>query len=187
MLRHVLHLQVNDTMNRIVNVILVLAVLYGAGALGYQTVNDALPVTVLEREVLTPEVHAGEELRIRVSFITEKLCPTHIDRFLFDGEDTRFVLPALDYQTSSAPVGQQEEYITTVSIPSSAKPGDRAKYQTIPTYQCNFVQRWFPLVGPRTTVEFSILPPRPDSDTKVIEELRDILKNGQVDGRAQSG
>lgn len=122
----------------------------------YWAIIDRNPSNGGRGEVLTHEVYPGGEFSIRYNVQWNSTCRITGYRFIIDSAgqqytvapDTRFISP------SDAP-----EFTISIPIPSSAQPG-RASYRATLFYECNPLQRLFPLERQVEDRVFNILPPR---------------------------
>lgn len=169
MLNHLTHGRVHPVLNRIVNIAILCGVIWFAAALGIQVADYSLPVTILDQKVLTKQVRIGDDFRYWVKFIPLRRCNTHTDRAIEDKAGQRFQLAPIDYETQLSVAGIEQEYTTVIPLTadnlnisdlSVLKPGP-AKLISLTTYRCNFIQNWWPTVGPVRTREFEILPAQP--------------------------
>lgn len=126
-----------------------------SGILGIM-VGDREPPTVIDRtEVLTPELHPGESLRVRFEVFRRKSCYVRVERMLLDGESARFVLPTTELSGAPGPLGK-DMYISVVPIPSDVHPG-LGRYRAITTYKCNPMHSLWPIIAVADDVTFTIL------------------------------
>ena len=133
-----------------------LAILSGAGAIAYWTLDREVPVEVQQIEVLTPEVKPGGSLLIRQRLDYIRECPAHVDRGVYDSATHREFLPDIDYERT--PQGLGIHTVTfEVNVPKFFVPGP-ATYRARPVYTCNILQRaYWPITRPETVVGFRIV------------------------------
>lgn len=121
---------------------------------GFWSIVDRQPIGSSSSEVLTPVVTAGGEFTIRYHTQWSSTCRVTGYRFIIDSAgqqytvapDTRFVGP------KDAP-----EFTISVPIPRAAQPGP-AVYRATLFYECNPLQKWFPLERNITDRTFTIVP-----------------------------
>lgn len=123
------------------------------GALSWWTVNRDLPVEVISRTVLTPEIKPGGDLLIRREVFRAKDCPTQVDRFIIDANGRRWILEDQDF-ASFGKLGL-DTYTTATPTPPSMAEG-KATYSSATTYRCNPVQEFFPLRTRSPPIEFLV-------------------------------
>lgn len=143
---------------------------------GWQVGDRSLPVVILEEPVLlTPVVKAGEEAKVRIKFVVQQYCPTHVDAFLFDANDTLVRQTAHDAESGQAEVGKPEEFILPIPVPIDA-PSGRTTFRALTTYRCNWVQRMWPLVAPPFEVSWTTeAVPEGEIQERISDELKDLL------------
>lgn len=130
-----------------------------AATLGYWAIIDRNPSTYGRGEILTHEVYPGGEFSIRYNVQWNSTCRITGYRFIIDSAgqqytvapDTRFISP------SDAP-----EFTISIPIPLSAQPGP-ATYRATLFYECNPLQRMFPLERQVADRPFTILPSKSSS------------------------
>lgn len=122
---------------------------------GYWSIIDRQPIGASSSEVLTPVVSPGGEFTIKYHTRWNSTCRVTGYRFVIDSAgqqymvapDTRFVSPA-----------DTPEFTISVPIPKAAQPG-QAVYRATLFYECNPLQKWFPLERTIADRTFTILPP----------------------------
>lgn len=121
---------------------------------GYWAIVDRQPIGTSTSEVLTPTVEPGGEFTIRYRTQWSGTCRVTGYRFIIDSAgqqytvapDTRFVSPQ-----------DTPEFTISVPIPKGAQEGP-AVYRATLFYECNPLQRLFPLERKVTDRTFTILP-----------------------------
>lgn len=126
------------------------------GMVTYWIADRKVPVTVIERNPITPVVEQGDYFRLNMKNIRHDMCHTKVDSFLYDGMNTRIILPAQEFVVSPSPLGYNEFGIA-VKVPIDAMPGD-AKYSTIVEYRCNPFHYFWPIITGPNDVAFKIIP-----------------------------
>lgn len=132
----------------------VMATVVVVGLFGYWSIVDRQPIGSSSSEILTPVVKAGGEFTIRYRTQWSSTCRVTGYRFIIDSvgqqytvaPDTRFVGPQ-----------DSPEFTITVPIPRAAQPGP-AVYRATLFYECNPLQKWFPLERSITDRTFTIVP-----------------------------
>lgn len=136
--------------------LVVCVVIIGAtGLVAFWVTDRALPVEVLDTEVVTPEVEPGGKLVIRQTVKYLRDCGAHADRTLWDDHTNRQWLMDIDYE--KPPDGLGERPITfKVDVPFHFRPG-KGRYQSAPIFWCNPIQKYFwPIDREPTVVWFRI-------------------------------
>ena len=123
------------------------------GWLGFLAGDRDLPTVTYVAMALTPEVAPGADFRVKYVMRRIRSCEVHVDRFIFDGENIRHVLPSLELNAGLR-LGE-DQYTVPVRVPESAKPG-RARYSVTSSYICNPLQRLWPIVGQQRDIWFDI-------------------------------
>lgn len=138
--------------------ICLLLVAFWSGIAGVMVSDRQLPVTVLSRRVLTPEVEPGGVLRIAYSIERSKACRTLAERLIIDADGTRHILPDLDFEALGNP--GSDDFVSQVGVPINAAPGP-AKFRAVTSYACNPVQRFiWPITVVAPDQNFVILKPK---------------------------
>lgn len=130
---------------------------------GYWSIIDRQPIGASRSEVLTPVVSPGGEFTIKYHTQWNSTCRVTGYRFVIDSAgqqymvapDTRFVAPT-----------DSPEFTISVPIPKAAQPG-QAVYRATLFYECNPLQKWFPLERSIADRTFTILPPEPQAEVGV--------------------
>jgi hypothetical protein len=147
---------------KVMSVIIALSLVAMAASLGFMAGDRTLPASIKQGPlVLEDTAYPGGQLQVRVQFVQEKRCATHVDRFLYDSKDVRYDLKSIDYQSGASEVGTLQDYTLKIPIPKDAAIGN-ARYQTASVYKCNMVHYLFPLYGPVRNINFVIRERRPD-------------------------
>jgi hypothetical protein len=131
----------------------VAAMAFLGGWLGFLAGDRDIPTTTYSAQTLTPEVAPGGVFRVSYTMRRHRSCETHVDRFIYDSENTRHVLPPLDFNPGLR-LGQ-DEYTVPVKVPEEAKRGP-ARYSVVSTYICNPLQKLWPIIGEQREIRFEI-------------------------------
>lgn len=115
------------------------------------------PVTVYQRTVLTPFVHVGGSFAFRSVTSVDKQCEAQIFREIIDASGT-----VISSTSEFRPEFTQEpnvrvQRVVVLPVTTFATPG-KAIYKFHSVWQCNFLQRIFPLSVVKTSLAFEILP-----------------------------
>lgn len=136
-----------------------------AGLCAYWAIVDRHPIRDIESEIVTPIVQPGGVFSIRYHVRWSSECKVTGYRFLIDSAgqqytiapDSRYVHPA-----------DEPDFFINIPISESARPGP-AFYRATILYECNPLQRLFPLTNVIDPVRFlitasaeSALPPSAD-------------------------
>lgn len=132
---------------------IVLATFWSA-IFGYMVADRAIPVTQISNRILTPEVVSGQDLRLEHSVYRHRLCHTSVERTIFDSQGTRWALPDLDFY-AIGPLGP-DTYGQAIPVPFGASPGP-ARLRFALAWDCNFTQRFWPIVEVLPDLNFTIL------------------------------
>lgn len=111
------------------------------------------PATLISSVSKTPIVKAGSDFRVEYVMLRHRSCKTHVDRFLFDGDNVRHVLPAFDFAPGLR-LGR-DQYTVKVDVPEGAAAGT-ARYSVVSTYICNPLQEFYPIIGDQRDISFEI-------------------------------
>jgi len=144
--------------DKILNIILSLAVVTVATTFGFWFWERTPPIQIMEAVALTPRVGPGEIFRVQLHVRRSRSdCRLHLDRMIFDGLNTR--APISDEEFEANPSSAEEEMIVeSAQIPDWAAPGPSI-FRIIRAYYCNPVQWWFdrPIVVRAPDVAFEIV------------------------------
>lgn len=150
--------------------------LVGFGILGLQVGDRSLPVILLaEPELETPSVKAGEDARVRIKFVVQKYCPTHVDTFLFDSSDALIKQESMDFVSGQAEPNKPSDIVYPIPTPIDMK-GGKTTYRALTTYRCNWIQNWWPLHAPAFELHWkTIAVPPEEIEQRVQDELKQLL------------
>lgn len=114
-----------------------------AGMVGYWYQANDPPTKILREEVINHAVNPGTTLFLEI--VTDRSrndCKIHVERMIFDGQNTRMALPDEDWEAQPGELGVSRPFREPVFIPHDAAPGN-AVYRAIRSYWCNPIQRFF--------------------------------------------
>lgn len=113
--------------------------------------NEQVPVAYSTRSALTPQVAPGGELRIKIKAeISKPSCKATVFRSIVDSADIIYDIVSVNRPAFA-------DYEVVMTIPLGAAPG-KARYRARVEWNCNPVQKYFPLVILQPELEFEILP-----------------------------
>lgn len=150
--------------------------LVGLGYLGLQVGDRSLPVILLaEPELETPIVKAGDDARVRIKFVVQRYCPTHVDTFLFDSSDALIKQDSMDFVSGQAEPNKPSDIVYPIPTPIDMK-GGKTTYRALTTYRCNWVQTWWPLHAPAFELHWkTVAVPPEEMEQRVSDELKQLL------------
>lgn len=130
--------------------------------IGYLMIIDRQPLAQNDSEILTPVVRQGEDFRISYDVVWNSNCRVTGYRFIVDGAgyrherliDTRMVAQG------------EEQFVISIPVPIAASPGE-AEYRGEVEYECNMLQRVFPLRRTLTVRSFQIIAGTPNSSSGI--------------------
>lgn len=148
----------------------------GLGYLGLQVGDRSLPVILLAEPALeSTTVMAGEDARVRLKFVVQKYCPTHIDTFLFDSTNALVRQESNDYEAGQAEPGKPADIVFPIPVPIDLA-GGPTTFRALTTYRCNWVQAWWPLHPPPFEVHWTTVAiPPAEIEERVSDELKQLL------------
>lgn len=121
--------------------------------MGYWAIVDRQPIGESISVVLTPSVRPGEAFTIHYKVRWNSACSVTGYRFVIDSDRQQYTIaPDQRYVRPS-----QDEFHINVPIPATARPGP-AIYRATVMYECNPLQRLFPLERALPDRTFIILP-----------------------------
>jgi len=123
----------------------------------YWIFDRAPPFKLVSAEVLTERVAPGGFIQYRVTVFRYRSCPVLIETHVFDGQGRRFTLPDQRNQ-GQAVLGAAPSYVAVTAVPMLAAQG-RGRFEVLLSYECNPLQRWWPIVIPGAAGEFEIVKP----------------------------
>lgn len=121
---------------------------------GYWSIIDRNPSELAESYVLTPVVKPGGEFSIRYKVNWRSTCRVTGYRFIIDSAGQQYTV-APDSRWISP--DDKPEFTISIPIPLAAKPG-LATYRAVIMYECNPLQKWFPLERFAADRQFEIVP-----------------------------
>lgn len=150
--------------------------LVGLAYLGLQVGDRSLPVILLaEPELETQTVKAGDDARVRLKFVVQKYCPTHVDTFLLDSSDALIKQESLDFVSGQAEPNKPTDIVYPIPTPIDMA-GGRTTYRALTTYRCNWVQTWWPLHAPAFELHWTtVAVPPAEIEERVSDELKQLL------------
>lgn len=125
-------------------------------------INQAPPAVYTVRKVLTPKVHPGEKLIIRIAADVPQGCSATVNRVIVDASTRR-------HGFDPVPRPNEPEYDVELTTPIEAVPGP-AYYSGRVEWSCNWLQRWWPQSVLQKNIPFIILP-----TDKTLPELQQEL------------
>jgi hypothetical protein len=137
-----------------------------SGTLGFWTADKEAPTRINRVEVLDNAVPPGGTVRIRYHVNRVRSCPVQIDRILYDAQRSRTTLEDLTFAASPGPLGD-DAYIVQLRVPNSFVEGP-ATYQTIARYECNPLQRLWPIIVQAPGVAFNVVGPPVPSVPRIM-------------------
>lgn len=143
---------------RLASVTYYAVILLALGWLVGMATDNALPVKIVSRSLLTPTVPAGDDIEIRSRRVRLRQCELTRRFVIVDVTGRRYDFEPERWDAFGPVSANPEEDITRVPVPREARPG-RARYTAILAWDCNPLQRalgWsITLVQP--AIEFEIL------------------------------
>jgi hypothetical protein len=112
------------------------------------------PVIATEMSAEMPMVKRGETLYVRYKFFRTRSCHTSVARFIFTGDNVRFVVSPLEFPPGVLPLGHDSARVPA-PVPETAKPGP-ATHRALNCYRCNWSHRIWPICAPPRDVHFRI-------------------------------
>lgn len=125
------------------------------GYLGFLVTDREPPTEIFQARAVPDVVHPGSRVEIEFHARRHRSCKLHVVRYVYDARGIRHVLSDLDFPAGSLPVGE-ETYRVLIDVPKDAALGP-AKYQSVNTYACNWLQLMWPISDPREA-KFTIEP-----------------------------
>lgn len=135
------------------------------------------PQQYVRRDVLTPQVRAGDHLKIRVKRDVPTFCDAKVKRTIIDGA-------GFEWQQGIQTRPKLNEYLVDIIVPRGAKEGP-ARYHAEIYWSCNPWQRWWPKVTIQQETYFSILPSLDREKLQELpppEELEQLKENLRQEG-----
>ena len=118
-----------------------------ASSLTYIIFDTQPPYTYIVKEsgIIPPTAKGGDQVIVMWRVIFHRSCPGSNQRILFDPV-TKVILASYDPAPAATTVSLRDGYLNrTFLLPKNIQPG-WVGYRAVVTYQCNFLQRFWPLV-----------------------------------------
>lgn len=123
-----------------------------AGLCAYWAIVDREPIVTLESEIVTPIVAPGGVFSVRYHVRWQSECKVTGYRFIIDAAGQQYTIaPDARYVRPE----DEPDFFINIPISESARPGP-AFYRATILYECNPLQRLFPLTRVITPVRFLI-------------------------------
>lgn len=128
-----------------------------ASPIAYMAFDTQPPYTYIVNEsvVLPPTAKGGEQVTVMWKVIFHRSCPGSSQRILFD-PTTKVILASYDPSPAATTSSLKNGYLNrTFLLPKSMQPG-WVGYRATISYQCNFLQRFWPLVTTTPDLFFKV-------------------------------
>lgn len=140
---------------RICNVIYWLSIIAALAWLFAQAIDRAPPVTVRSTRLITPEVVAGEPVRVEYDLRRYRTCRSDVSWAIYDGADEVHRYGPVHVEAAGNP--GQETMVHAWSTPTNAAAGS-ARLRVTLSWECpgNFLQAVYPVTLVLDDVAFTI-------------------------------
>lgn len=119
----------------------------------YWWILDRQPAASSISEIVSPTVKQGGLFQIRYKVVWNSSCTITAFRYVIDNMRVEWPISSDTRRVQEGPA----EFTINIPIPLAAAPG-KAQYKATLLYECNPVQRFFPLEQVIQTREFEIMP-----------------------------
>jgi hypothetical protein len=143
----------------LLNALMTAVIIAFSALLGWWVVDNNEPIEIISVSAMTPQIKAGETLKVRFNIERKRRCHVRVDHIVFDSDRLRVARSDEDFLAGSGPVGP-DFFAVSFPLPLQLSSGD-AVYRSVRAYYCNPLQHLLdmPIKVFTPDVKFVILPP----------------------------